>query len=69
MIAWGREKDIQAAVANVPHNWLVKFAAKNPAHIRKFGEARNATLLYRSAAVLEAVENGVVFEGTASDGE
>lgn len=61
MIAWGRKEDIQGVVANVPDNWLIRFAANRPNDTRKFGDSRNATLLFRSAGVLEAVEAGEMF--------
>ena len=62
MIAWGRMRDIQEQVANVPDKWLVAFATVHGSDIRKFGKSRNSTLLYRSAAVLAAVENGETYE-------
>ena len=62
MIVWGRKEDIQVGVAHVADKWLLKFAAKYPQHTRKFGPSKNATMLYRSAAVLESVEAGETFE-------
>ena len=61
MIAWGKKSDIRQQVANVPENWLDTFAVKQPNDIRKFGSAQNSTLLYRSAAILEAVEQQLYF--------
>ena len=61
MIAWGKKSDIRQQVANVPENWLDVFAVKQPNDIRKFGSAQNSTLLYRSAAILEAVEQQLYF--------
>jgi hypothetical protein len=58
MIVWGRAEDIQREVANVPMNWLYRFAAKRPRDTRKLGEAQGSTLLFRSAGILEAIENG-----------
>ena len=58
MIAWGRMQDIQREVANVPENWLRTFQVRHPADVRKFGTSRNSTLLFRSEAVLAAVEAG-----------
>jgi hypothetical protein len=58
MIVWGRAEDIQREVANVPINWLYRFAAARPKDIRKLGEAQGSTLLFRSAGILEAIENG-----------
>jgi len=69
MIAWARRKDVQREVANVPDNWLVGFAVAHPDDVRKLGEAGStATLLYRSSAVIEAVERGEFYgkEGGAS---
>ena len=62
MIAWGRVEDIKREVANVPENWLRTFMVKHPADIRKFGTSRNSTLLFRSDAVLAAVEAGELSE-------
>lgn len=62
MIAWGRAEDIQREVAHVPENWLRTFVLRHPADIRKFGTSRNSTLLFRSAAVLAAVEAGETSE-------
>jgi hypothetical protein len=39
-------------------NWLYRFAAKRPKDTRKLGEAQGSTLLFRSAGILEAIENG-----------
>lgn len=61
MIAWGKKGDIRQQVANVPENWLDTFAVKQPNDIRKFGSAQNSTLLYRSSAILEAVEQQLYF--------
>jgi hypothetical protein len=61
MIAWGKKSDIRQQVANVPENWLDTFAVKQPNDIRKFGSAQNSTLLYRSSAILEAVELQLYF--------
>ena len=62
MIAWGRAEDIQREVAHVPENWLRTFVLRHPADIRKFGTSRNSTLLFRSEAVLAAVEAGETSE-------
>jgi hypothetical protein len=62
MIAWGRMEDIQREVAHVPENWLRTFMVRHPADIRKFGSSRNSTLLFRSDAVLAAVEAGETSE-------
>jgi hypothetical protein len=65
MIEWVSKKGCREKVAEVPENWLVKFAAAQPQDTRKFGDARNSTMLYRSSAVLAAVEAGMYF---ATDG-
>lgn len=62
MIVWGRAVDIQREVAHVPENWLRTFMVRHPADVRKFGSSRNSTLLYRSDAVLAAVEAGETSE-------
>ena len=62
MIAWGRAEDIQREVAHVPENWLRMFMVRHPADIRKFGNSRNSTLLFRSDAILAAVEAGETSE-------
>ena len=58
MIVWGRAADIKREVANVPDNWLIRFAVSHPDDIRKLGDARCSTLLYRTEAVLTAIETG-----------
>ncbi len=62
MIAWGREKDIQREVANVPNGWLDAFAVAHKADTRKFGASSNSTLLFRTDAVLAAIEAGETVE-------
>lgn len=62
MIVWGRVEDIKREVANVPENWLRTFMVRHPADIRKFGGSRNSTLLFRSDAILAAVEAGELSE-------
>jgi len=69
MIIWGRADDIQREVAHVPDNWLRVFMLRHPDDVRKFGNSRNSTLLYRSDAVLAAVEAGETSEITATGGE
>ena len=61
MIEWVSKKGCCDKVAEVPDNWLVRFAANQPNDIRKFGDARNSTLLFRTSAVLAAVEAGMYF--------
>ena len=68
MIEWVSKKGCRDKVAEVPENWLVKFAAAQPQDTRKFGDARNSTMLYRSSAVLAAVEAGMYF-ATDEDAE
>ena len=62
MIAWGRAEDIQREVAHVPENWLRMFMLRHPGDFRKFGNSRNSTLLFRTDAVLAAVEAGETSE-------
>ena len=62
MIAWGRMDDIQRDVAHVPENWLRTFSVRHPDDVRKFGTSRNSTLLFRSSAILAAVEAGETSE-------
>ena len=62
MIVWGRADDIQREVAHVPEHWLSAFMVRHPGDVRKFGTSRNSTLLFRSDAVLAAVEAGETSE-------
>lgn len=59
---WASRRSIRESIADVPENWLDRFAIAQPEDLRKFGTARNATLLYRTAAILEAVEQGLYFD-------
>ena len=59
---WASKRSIRESIADVPENWLERFAVSQPEDLRKFGTARNATLLYRVSAVLDAVEAGLYFE-------
>lgn len=61
MKVWASKKSIRAEIADVPEGWLDRFAAEQPEDIRKFGDAKNATLDYRTSAVLEAIEQGKYF--------
>lgn len=67
MIVWGRAEDIQSDVAHVPENWLRTFSVRHPGDIRKFGNSRNSTLLFRSSAILAAVEAGETSEAEKQD--
>ena len=58
MIAWGRMPDIQREVAHVPQKWLAGFAIAHPGDVRKLGRGDNAAVLFRTAAILAAVEAG-----------
>lgn len=69
MIEWVSKKGCREKVAEVPENWLIKFAANQPNDIRKFGDARNSTLLFRTSAVLAAVEAGMYFATSVSTEE
>jgi len=61
MKVWASKKSIREEVADVPEGWLDRFAVEQPGDIRKFGDAKNATLDYRVSAVLEAIEIGKYF--------
>ena len=67
MIVWGRAEDIQSDVAHGPENWLRTFSVRHPGDIRKFGNSRNSTLLFRSSAILAAVEAGETSEAEKQD--
>ena len=67
MIEWVSKKGCREKVAEVPDNWLVRFAANQPNDIRKFGDARNSTLLFRTSAVLAAVEAGKYFQSAVEE--
>lgn len=56
MIAWARADRIKAEVADVTDDWLTKFRATHLGDVKKLGPNRNARLLYRSEAVLAALE-------------
>lgn len=58
MKIWASAAAVRAEIADVPENWLIRFAAARPNDIRKFGESANSKLLFRSAAVLDAIECG-----------
>ena len=58
MMVWARANDIQREVAHVPSNWLIRFAVMRPDDVRKLGDERNSSLLFRVSAVLEAIETG-----------
>ena len=55
---WASKEAIMTEVADVPENWLKAFAVKHPTDCRKFSAKRNGSMLYRVAAVLEAIEIG-----------
>lgn len=63
MIVWARMKKIQEMVADVSETWLDRFAAaeENKNNVRKMGTYQNAPLLFRSSAVLAAVEAGKTY--------
>lgn len=58
MKIWASAAAVRAEIADVPENWLIRFAATRPDDTRKLGESSNSKLLYRSSAVLEAIESG-----------
>lgn len=55
---WASKDAIIREVADVPENWLKGFAVRHPKDCRKFASTRNGSMLYRVAAVIEAIENG-----------
>ena len=61
MKVWASKVALMSEVADVPENWLAEFAANQPGDIRKFATARNGRLLYRTAAVLQAIDEGRYF--------
>lgn len=58
MLTWASYKVLKANVADVPENWIRSFAASHPYDCRKFASIRNGSMLYRVAAVLNAIEEG-----------
>ena len=58
MIAWGKMKTLQREVAEMPDKWYYRFAIGHPDAIRKVAAARNSPMLFRSASVIEAVNDG-----------
>lgn len=56
MIVWADKAALYREVAAAPENWLVRFAHEQPNDVRKLTEAPNGKLLYRSAAILDAIE-------------
>lgn len=59
---WASKRSVREGIADVPECWLDRFAVAQPGDVRKFGSARNATLVYRTSAILDAVEAGLYFE-------
>lgn len=57
-LVWATAKTIQSEIAEVPNNWLQRFAVARPDDVRKLGDSSNSTLLFRISAVLEAIESG-----------
>ena len=58
-MVWARAEDLQERIANVPDNWLRRFAMTFPDDTRKLGDANYSTRIYRVAKVLEAIELGL----------
>ena len=52
---WARKQKVQE-LTGVPDNWLYDFAAEHPESVRKFTAAKNGTLVFNVAAVLEAIQ-------------
>lgn len=71
MKVWASRRSIRAEIADVPEGWLDRFAVNQPDDVRKFGDARNSTLVFRSSAVVAAIEEGRyfrAFSGAAQEG-
>lgn len=66
---WASKSSIIDEIADVPDNWLDKFAAAEPQNIRKFTAARNSRLVFRVAAILAAIEERKYFSGLSVDGD
>ena len=62
MKVWASAKTIRQAIAEVPENWLDRFACAQMDDTRKFGAASNSRLLFRVAAVLAAIEERKYFK-------
>jgi hypothetical protein len=58
VIVWADRDALLREVATPPENWLVRFAREQPNDVRKLTEAVNGKILYRTAAVLDAIEQG-----------
>lgn len=58
MKVWASKDAIRDEVADVPEPWLRGFAIRHPKDCRKFAAARNGAMLYRVAAVIQAIEEG-----------
>lgn len=54
---WATAKSIRADIADIPEHVLAEFAVSHPADVRKYGPGRNSTLVFRTAAVLDYIEN------------
>lgn len=67
MKVWASRRSIRAEIADVPEGWLDRFALAQPDDIRKFGDARNSTMVFRSAAVVAAIEEGLYFRAVNDD--
>ena len=67
MKVWASRRSIRAEIADVPEGWLDRFAVAQPDDIRKFGDARNSTMVFRSAAVVAAIEEGLYFRAVNDD--
>lgn len=57
LMVWATALDIRERIAAVPASWLVRFINRFPHDVRKLGNARNATLLFRVSTVLKAIED------------
>lgn len=67
MKVWASRRSIRAEIADVPEGWLDRFAVAQPDDVRKFGDARNSTMVFRSTAVVAAIEDGRYFRAVNDD--
>lgn len=56
MIVWARADRIKAEVADVTDEWLTRFRVTHLGDVKKLGPNQNARLLYRTSAVLAALD-------------
>lgn len=69
LMVWATAADIRERIAAVPVNWLVRFINRFPHDVRKLGNAKNATLLFRVSTVLRAIEERALERPAEGGGE